>query len=145
MLGSYPHFLYCVMRMSGTRFLVAATAALMAVPYAYTAPTPITDPTNSYYTPKKTYTPITTYPSAQGGHPTTIAGVGPKEKSGSYTWVYTVPSSTPSPTSNPELASSLSSAGIHTDSKDKNLKPNPDNLQVRLVNNHSYTGCYFRR
>lgn len=87
--------------------------------------------TNDYFTPKKTYTPATTFETAQQGHPTSIVGVGPSGMPNSYTWVYTVPDSTVPGPLNQTLSSVLAAQG-HT-SGASNLQPAPGALQVCKV------------
>lgn len=84
---------------------------------------------NDYYTPKKTFTPATTFESAQQGHPTTIVGVGPSLMPSSYTWVYTAPDSTVPGPANQTLSSVMAAQG-HTPGA-SNLQPAPGALQVR--------------
>ncbi|WFD29734.1 hypothetical protein MSPP1_000745 [Malassezia sp. CBS 17886] len=91
---------------------------------------PVRDPTNSYFTPKQTFTPITTFKSVEGGQVTQVTGVGPSNAPSPYTWNYTAPPSTMSPTANPSLSSSLEKAGIPLGPSASDLQPNTKDLQV---------------
>ncbi|SHO76401.1 Hypothetical protein MSYG_0739 [Malassezia sympodialis ATCC 42132] len=84
--------------------------------------------TNDYYTPKKTFTPATTFETAQQGHPTSIVGVGPSGMPSSYTWVYTVPDSTVPGPANQTLSSVLAAQGHTPGASD--LQPAPGALQT---------------
>ena len=111
---------------------VALVLALLAVvPVAIAQDAPVENPTNSYYTPKPTFTPITTTPAPQGGKQTTASGNGPSAAPGPYTFNYTQPGSTVPPTQNPGLTSSLRAAGIAVGDDASKLQPNPTNVQVR--------------
>ncbi|WFD02494.1 hypothetical protein MOBT1_001177 [Malassezia obtusa] len=91
--------------------------------------TPIKSPTNPYFTPKQTFTPITTLQSAPSGTVIVMTGVGPSETPGKYTWNYTAPASTLQPTQNPALSSSLAKS-IDMRSSASNLEPDPEHLQT---------------
>ncbi|WFD25174.1 hypothetical protein MNAN1_000140 [Malassezia nana] len=83
---------------------------------------------NDYFTPKKTFTPVTTYQTAQSGHPTSMVGVGPSTMPNSYTWVYTVPDSTVPGPANKTMSSVLEAQGHTSGASD--LQPAPGALQT---------------
>ncbi|KAI3625837.1 hypothetical protein CBS9595_001198 [Malassezia furfur] len=107
-------------------WVMATLACLLGV---RTQDTPVTSPTNSYYTPAQTYTPITTLPSGQSGTVVVVTGVGPSETPDSYSWNYTAALSTLAPTVNSALSSSLAKS-IDLRSSASNLEPDPKNLQT---------------
>lgn len=73
--------------------------------------TPITNVSNDYFTPAKTFTPATTFSSVVDGQVTTITNQGPTQLPGSYTFTYTKPKSTVSAPENSALMKSLSEKG----------------------------------
>lgn len=73
--------------------------------------TPITNVSNDYFTPAKTFTPATTFSSVVDGQVTTITDQGPTQLPGSYTFTYTKPKSTVSAPENSALMKSLSEKG----------------------------------
>ena len=70
--------------------------------------TPITNVSNDYFTPAKTFTPATTFSSVVDGQVTTITDQGPTQLPGSYTFTYTKPKSTVSAPESSALMKSLS-------------------------------------
>ncbi|WFD46202.1 hypothetical protein GLX27_000834 [Malassezia furfur] len=104
-------------------------AALVCVLCVRAQDTPVTSPTNSYYTPSQTYTPISTLPSGQSGTVIVMSGVGPSQTPDGYTWNYTAALSTLEPTVNPALSSSLAKS-VDLRSTASNLEPDPKNLQT---------------
>lgn len=106
-----------------------ALAAALAV-HVSAQDKPVESVTNSYFTPKQTYTPISTLQSAQGGKPMTISGHGPSERPGPYTWNYSAALSTLAPTQNSALSSSLAKS-LDIRPEASNLQPDPEHLQVR--------------
>ena len=60
-------------------YLMWVMAALVCVLCVRAQDTPVTSPTNSYYTPSQTYTPISTLPSGQSGTVIVMSGVGPSQ------------------------------------------------------------------
>lgn len=84
----------------------------------------------SAYSVSNTFTPITTFATAQGGSPTVIGGVGPSPATDSYQFTYTVPTATVPAVYPSQVYQSLASKGeINTASTATNLVPNPNNLQ----------------
>ena len=73
--------------------------------------TPITNVSNDYFTPAKTFTPATTFSSVVDGQVTTITDQGPTQLPGSYTFTYTKPKSTVSAPESSALMKSLSEKG----------------------------------
>ena len=73
--------------------------------------TPITNVSNDYFTPAKTFTPATTFSSVVDGQVTTITDQGPTQLPGSYTFTYTKPKSTVSAPESSALLKSLSEKG----------------------------------
>ncbi|GAK63753.1 uncharacterized protein PAN0_003c1961 [Moesziomyces antarcticus] len=85
----------------------------------------------SAYSASQTFTPVTTFPSAQGGNPTVIGGPGPSPATGSYSFTYTVPTSTVPAIYPSGVYQSLASAGLlNTASDAKGLAPDPNLLQI---------------
>jgi len=73
--------------------------------------TPITNVSNDYFPPAKTFPPATTFSSVVDGQVTTITDQGPTQLPGSYTFTYTKPNSTVSAPENSALMKSLSEKG----------------------------------
>lgn len=85
----------------------------------------------SAYSVSPTFTPVTTFPSAQGGNPTVIGGPGPSPATSSYSFSYTVPTSTVPAIYPSGVYQSLASAGLlNTASDAKGLAPDPNLLQI---------------
>lgn len=116
-------------RFSGV-FVVMTMVFMLCTMQVTAQNTPIQSPTNAYFTPSQTYTPITTLQTVTNGKPMTISGVGPDLSTNPYTWNYTAPQSTLDPTTNPAIMSSLAKAGVPVGPSVSNLQPDPANLQT---------------
>lgn len=98
--------------------LVAVVATVL--PYVSGQSTnPQATPNNSYggtaYTPPVTWTPVTTYSSAQGAQPTTLSGVGPSLTPGPAVFSYDIPTATVLGLVPTSALASLAAAGMPTD------------------------------
>ena len=90
--------------------------------------TPITNVSNDYFTPAKTFTPATTFSSVVDGQVTTITDQGPTQLPGSYTFTYTKPKSTVSAPESSALMKSLSEKGTVPEASQ--LQADPGALQT---------------
>ena len=98
----------------------------------------------SAYSVSNTFTPVTTFASAQGGNPTVIGGPGPSPATASYQFTYTVPTATVPAVFPSQVYQSLASNGLlNTASDAKNLVPDPKNLQIAntALDNFNYAAA----
>lgn len=108
-------------------------ACMFLLPTVYaqsnqTGITPVTSVSNDYYTPKKTFTPVTTYSTVPNPSTTTINDKGPTEAPGNYTFTYMVPQSTMHGSPNTSISRSLLEHG-HGPAASQ-LQPDPGALQT---------------
>ena len=107
--------------------LVLATSASAQVASAFQG----TSFPLSSYSISQSFTPVTTFASAQGGNPTVIGGPGPSPATASYQFSYTVPTATVPAIYPSQVYQSIASKdGYNTASNAKDLVPNPNNLQI---------------
>ncbi|SPO22099.1 uncharacterized protein UTRI_02103_B [Ustilago trichophora] len=98
----------------------------------------------SAYSVSNTFTPVTTFASAQGGNPTVIGGPGPSPATASYQFTYTVPTATVPAVFPSQVYQSLASKDqYNTDPNAKNLVPDPNLLQIanNALDNFNYAAA----
>lgn len=108
----------CLRQATVVAALVAAVLAAL-LPLVSGETNPSATPNNQYggapFTPPVTWTPVTTYSSAQGAIPTVMTGVGPSLQPGPATFSYDVPTATVLGLVPTAAYASLASVGLPTD------------------------------
>lgn len=89
--------------------------------------TPVTSVTNDYYTPKKTFTPATTFATVVSGVNVTITDQGPTYQPGDYTFTFTKPTTTMTVAMSEPVMRSLHENGHGPEASQ--LEPDPGALQ----------------